>query len=573
MSMDYSEPECEVNPNEEHCRKSSFQRTLQHPCVPGKQQSWNDSIENWFQDQSNDLTTWEDHKSNMCLEKENERKSIPREIAGLNAVFKEGRKAEISEGTRDEVDKRLGNPNTLRPAPNEDTSNVLDDSSTAEEFENEFLSVSIFDGAAESGDDFSSLDLEGTDSEIQVAVNEIRKEAEKIDTILVLDQFRTLQTEFDSITKKCSLKTMENEELKMQLQESENRVAHMELERDLHHADAEKLREDLKTVVSKMFDISMYESLELMDGNTASIKGTMNCIQSEKRLGDVSSPINTSSQYETYCTETVARNRDLHHDKTSAISSRREKIRIIGLVDQPQNAIRRSPPLSDRSLLLKKPHGQWNHSSEDETTHLLRSSPENQALRSQNVFRKRGIQVGCHIQIDSVRAERQSVIGIRSDGTGKDFERTILCHLKTLSPVDTHSTSLVTEICEEENEREYRRCGMLFRRRNKQRSFSKEDVSILKRQIHQLNETMKMSLAASETLRKRLKIISRYYDGVINKLRTKVDEAKKGRSRAQDDLVNLASQVDLERRLEQSNFEYELRRKDKEIEKLKAGID
>ena len=164
MSMDYSEPECEVNPSEEHCRKSSFQRTLQHPCVLGKQKSLNDSLENWFQDQSNDLTTWEDHKSNMCLEKENERKSIPREIAGLNAVFKEGRKAEISKGTRDEVDKRLGNPNTLRPAPNEGTSTVLDDSSTAKEFENEFLSLSIFDTAAESGDDFFSLDLEGTDS-------------------------------------------------------------------------------------------------------------------------------------------------------------------------------------------------------------------------------------------------------------------------------------------------------------------------------------------------------------------------------------------------------------------------
>ena len=82
-----------------------------------------------------------------------------------------------------------------------------------------------------------------------------RKEAEKIDTILVLDQFKTLQAEFDTLTKKCSVKAMENEDLKTQLQESENRVAHMELERDLLHADAEKLREDLKTLVSKMFDI------------------------------------------------------------------------------------------------------------------------------------------------------------------------------------------------------------------------------------------------------------------------------------------------------------------------------
>ena len=80
---------------------------------------------------------------------------------------------------------------------------------------------------------------------------------------MILDQFKTLQTDFDSLSKKCDLKVAENEDLKKLLQESENKSSIMELERDLLKANEQKLREDLDTVVSKMFDISLYESSEL----------------------------------------------------------------------------------------------------------------------------------------------------------------------------------------------------------------------------------------------------------------------------------------------------------------------
>jgi len=132
--------------------------------------------------------------------------------------------------------------------------------------EKDYFSIPIFDVTLDTDEDSSfCLDLEGTDSEILAAVNEIRREADQMDTIMILDQLKTLQSEFVAVTKKSSVRFLENENLQIKLQESEDRVAHLELERDLHEADVTKLRDDLKTVVSKMFDISLYESMNEND--------------------------------------------------------------------------------------------------------------------------------------------------------------------------------------------------------------------------------------------------------------------------------------------------------------------
>jgi hypothetical protein len=83
----------------------------------------------------------------------------------------------------------------------------------------------------------------------------------------------------------------------------------------------------------------------------------------------------------------------------------------------------------------------------------------------------------------------------------------------------------------------------------------------MKNQISQLHEMMKVSLSASEKLRKRLATISRYYEGVISKLQDQVAEVKGQKSRMEVDLRNLISERDLE-----------MRRKDEEIKRLKAMI-
>ena len=425
-------------------------------------------------------------------------------------------------------------------------------------------SIGALDAAAEMEEDFSfCLDL-GSDSEIQVAVNEIRKEAEKIDTILVLDQFKTLQTEFESMRNKYSTKTLENEDLKLRLQKSENRVAHMELERDLHLADAEKLREDLKTIVSKMFDISMYESSEPLCENMASINETTDPCHSKRRLGYLLPSTDMSKEG----------SNPMERHETNTTSSRRENIPVLGLIDQPRHTTCPLPQLTYPSLIHSEYNANGSYSSETDTTSLLPLSPECKPLRNQNIFRTRRNPEEPRRRTDSRWAKQQRNLPLRSDSTAeKKSEGINICRHESLSPVDTHSTSLVTEMYDEQEKTEKRSCGLIFRCRRKQQLFSEQDINVLKQQIYKLSERTKTSTATSEKLRKRLGVMRRQYEGVISTLQTNLEEAREEKARAQIDLANLAPQIDIERRIEQSNFEYEIWQKNKQIRRSKAMMD
>ena len=571
MSTDYSEPECEIESSEEPCDVHSVQKLVQPTSVPAN--SLSPSREDGlFHEESNDIPTCEDHKSCTAPYDENQGRTTPEFKSDWSTDSMDELKPERPQDNSDPDHEDSYNPGELIKAPKDHRVTLLDDSASMQEFENAMFSMPLFDATAGIEDDLSfCFDLEGTESEIQVAVNEIRKEAEKIDTILVLDQFKTLQTDFDSVSKKCSLKTMENEDLKMQLDELENRVAHMELERDLHFADAAKLREDLNTVVSKMFDISMYESSDL-DESIAAIKENIDSCQSDKRLALALRP-NTTYPNKNHSLAIIAKNHGVRKDGTNKKTLKRENICILGIVDQPRHAIRRLPQLIDPGAARATSHHEWSRFSEADTTRLLPLPSGHQTLRDQNVFRKRDNNSGRRPQTEVIQARRQSMPRVPLYTAGKDSKRTVLQRDKTLSGVETHSTSLVTETCDEETETQKKRCKMLFRCRSKKRSYSKDDVSGLKQQINQLKETMRMSLAASEKLRKRFKASTQYYEGIICKLQKKVADVKREKSKAQDDLASAISQVDVERRLEKSKFEYGLRRKDEEIARLKAGID
>ncbi len=571
MSTDYSEPECEIYRSEDLCDVHSMQKLAQPASVTVSPLSPSPE-DDLFHEESNDIPTCEDHNSCTAPYDENQGKTTPVVKSDWSTDSKDKLNPERPQDNSDPDDEESYNPGELITAPKDRRVTVLDDSASMQEFENAMFSMPLFDATAGIEDDLSfCFDLEGSESEIQVAVNEIRKEAEKIDTILVLDQFKTLQTEFDSVSKKCSLRTIENEDLKMQLHELGNRVAHMELERDLHLADAAKLREDLNTVVSKMFDISMYESSDI-DESIAAIKENIDSCQPEKRLALALRP-NTTYPNKNHSLAIIAKNLGLSKDGTNKKPFKRENIRILGIVDQPRHAVRRLPQSSDPGAARVTSHDGWSRFSEADTTRLLPLPSGHQTLRDQNVFRKRDNDSGRRPQTEVIQPRRQSMPRVPPNTAGRDSKRTILHRHKMLSGVDTHSTSLVTENCDEETETQKKRCKMLFRCRSKKRSYSKDDVSGLKQQINQLKETMRMSLAASEKLRKILKASTRYYEGVISKLRKKVADVKREKSRAQDDLANAISQVDVERRLEKSKFEYELRRKDEEIARLKAGID
>jgi len=375
------------------------------------------------------------------------------------------------------------------------------------------------------------------------------------------------------VSEKFSSKTIENEVLKTQLQEAESRVSHVELERDLNQADAAKLREDLKTVISKMFDISMYESSDptIMEKKIDKIGRDPH--QYKKNLENVHSLYNTFHN-KTYLPGMQDDRLDPKAYKTATtVSSTTEKIRILGLIDQPKNrhTIRRQPIYSDPGLTRSQ--SQCNNSSEADNIRLLPDSRGNQTLRNQNVFRKRSHSVARYPKTDIVRIKRKHAAVVSPDSRRKGTKNDIFRRHQSLSAIDTKSTGLITEHKQEEEVKENRRCGLSFRRRSKHQSFSREGVRLLEQQIARLNENTKTSLVTSEKLRKKLTTITRYYEGVISKLGAKVAEAKMEKSRTEVRLAHTISQADVERRLFISKFEKEIQRKQKEIERLKAEGD
>ena len=559
-SMNHSEPECEVHSTIKMQIKRSEQH--HHPSTRkhrmGSISPKEDSV---FQEQCMTVARWKEQTSPLS-EKSNwgsqeEKVNTVTDPKTKENNFLRQKEDEVESLNVDEDENHSSNSFIFLQEATEDCSIVMSEDECSFikqlDYEKDYFSIPIFDATLDTDDEDSSfcLDLEGTDSEIQAVINEIRKEANQMDTIMMMDQLQTLQSEYESVTKQHTVRSLENKKIKIRLQESEDKVAHLELERDLHQADVTKLRDDLKTVVSKMFDISLYEST--MESNDIDENRDTN---NNRSLNNhtIKPSINKIYPTEVEGPETTL--------NTSGPTL--EKIRIVGLVDQPRqprNVVRRLPILSDPGLISMQSRSQWSECSDE--IHLIPSQKDQ--LRNQNVFRTRSHHTTSRPRTESIRAQRP--MNFNGMGTKNKF----LYRHRSVSVDAKTTTGLIPEM-QRYDEGNKKLCGM-FRRRSKRQSFSRDSESVMKYQITQLHEMMKTSLAASEKLRKRIATISRYYESVITKLQTKVVEVKTEKSRTEVDLTNRLSEADLGRRMMVSKFECELRRKDEEIARLKAGAD
>ena len=559
-SMHHSEPECEVHSTIKMQVKRSEQD--HHPSTRknrmGSISSKEDPV---FQEQCMTVARWKEQTSPKS-EKSNWGSQEEKVNTVIDPKTKENdflRQKEIVEISNvDEDENNISSSFIFLQEATEDCSIVMSEDECSFikqlDYENDYFSIPFFDATLDTDDEDSSfcLDLEGTDSEIQATINEIRKEANQMDTIMMMDQLKTLQSEFNSVTKKCSVRSLENKKIKIRLHESEDKVAHLELERDLHQADVTKLRDDLKTVVSKMFDISLYESTK--ESNDID----------ENRDTDNNKSLNNHtvkpSTNKIYPTKIEGPETTLNIPGPTL-----EKIRIVGLVDQPRqprHVVRRLPVLSDPGLISTHSRSQWSECSDE--IHLI-PSPKGE-VRNQNVFRTRSHHTTSHPRTESIqRVQRPR--NFHGKGTRNNFKH----RHRSLSVDAKIGTRLIPEM-KADDEGNNKLCGM-FRRRSKRQSFSRDSESVMKYQISQLHEMMKTSMAASEKLRKRIATISRYYESVISKIQTQVVEIKTEKSRTEVGLTNRLSEADLERRMIVSKFECELRRKDEEIARLKVGAD
>jgi hypothetical protein len=124
-----------------------------------------------------------------------------------------------------------------------------------------------------------------------------------------------------------------------------------------------------------------------------------------------------------------------------------------------------------------------------------------------------------------------------------------------------------------------RLCGVpLFRRKKHLRkedamkqasSRRREDSSSLQAQVEELAQRLRASMEGSEGLRRRLAMISHYYESTVRRLQENIVSLKKEKEQIERDLVKQVESVDREKRCAIKKAQMLLRQKDEEIANLK----
>jgi hypothetical protein len=426
-------------------------------------------------------------------------------------------------------------------APEEAPNNTLYDTLNESSSSCSFLNFDLFLQQPGEGDDDSfQLDFEGTDSEIQNAINEIRKEASRMDVVMALDQLHTIQNELSVVTKAMQERSVEAEDLRIQLEEKDERIACLKLERDLFQADACKLREDLQTCVDSMFNISLA-------AGSSSVEPTITNRQNGTRQ--------VGSQAMQVGSPTVSQ--DVFRKLVSPPSAARP-------LAPPQDVFRKHLQTSIAELESTCAQ-QWpvvNFPSIDVCCPAIEMiSPQTGFLPEQTraVIRRR---------VFASDSDIPKHPGNLADRTNiHETTRSIVSQpsQKPQKP-RSKSFSVEREVAEPRRKESSRICGMLLR---KLRPSQKDgDIAVMRQQIDSLHDMMKTSMTTSEKLRKRLAMISGYYESIIQKLQQKNAHIKTEKSRMEVDLVNQISTMDHEKRAVVIKLQRKLRELEEELAML-----
>lgn len=541
QSDSVSEPECEVHDQEqttklqEHLGEiASLRNLILLQCQTLSKVDPRDSKPNMgSKDSSSDVSTWYSQGESLSLNNN-------------TTVSDFGNKS--FEDTLEEVTNTMERSfvETLREISPE-SMNLLEEGS---QFTDNHFAFS--EGLDVENDDIDStkVDFEGTDSEIQAAINEIRREASQMDIVMALDQLKTVQTDLQLTTRALRERSIQADELRAQLEAHGEKVACLELERDLYKADAAKLRDDLKTCVDRMFDISAVAGGSSSEPDHAKVETSVPAnrnphdIHQRKPFPDdpTFSAIPPSSNI---------------YGKSAKVQSRSSS-GLLGPIycksQQTRTAtIRRSPSMSDptkRTQFVTTPFVA-------EAFPLLGAAPVH------GIFRPRP-PVPCTENPSTISSTQSNLRGPIADAKQRRH--------KSFSSAIGNATE-TNETNAEVDGKENRMCGLFRRRSFRRGSHKSKDIAIMRGQIDQLHTMMKDSLETSEKLRKRLAMISRYYEGIIRRFQEQMAEAKAEKARIKADLDAKISTLDHDRRVTIVQLESKLRQRDNELTRLKRQID
>lgn len=391
--------------------------------------------------------------------------------------------------------------------------------------------------------DSTRFSTDESDSDIQAAINEIRKEASQMDIIMALDQLKTIEIELEVTTKALRDRSAEAEDLRTQLEEREERLSCLELERDLYKADASKLKEDLKTCVDRMFDISANAGSFLFPEETkAPPRGKTVRDQAILRpptsfTGSTVPPIQSSSP----------------------IVRQSKRGRVKDVRSYPTNIPRHSRGGTSQKF-----------ASPSDTTNLHRLKSEEPLM--EDAFPLLSTSFSRPIIRTSQTRSPSPSSSYSKDTRNPSFETSN--RRRSYSEGMRTSCLVIRRMDDPEDaNKDPRICGMFRRRQSKRTTAAKaDDVAVMRNKIDQLHSMMRTSLQTSEKLRKRLAMISRYYEGVICKLQEQMVEIKTEKTKLRADMDSKVSCLDHEKRVSVLQLESQLRKREDEIRLLTAKL-
>jgi predicted nuclease with TOPRIM domain len=312
---------------------------------------------------------------------------------------------------------------------------------------------------------------------IRASIEAIRQEASRVDAIMALNKLDTLQQEQTSLTRAMENRTAEMDEMRALIRLKDDRLATLELERDLYKADASKLKSDLHTCSERI------KSYELHSLSEASLAGT-----------PLSEPIKPAASVESPPVVPTPRQKS----DSSIVHQAR--------VEADDEGLSRASSVTTGSVRASH------------TDPTVISDMSSCGAYSRNLQKRDKI----------VRPKKRNFLPFRNK---VDSRRTV--QSSTLPTIELSGISL-------------------------------------QKQVNEMNERLLASMKASEELRKRLAMISRYYENLVRRLQDNMAELKSDRARMETDLVNQISSIDMAGQMAIEALEIELMKKGSDIEELKA---
>jgi hypothetical protein len=334
-----------------------------------------------------------------------------------------------------------------------------------------------------SDDEDDSFPIGGSDrGGIRASIEAIRQEASRVDAVMALNKLDTLQQEQNSLTRAMQNRTAEMDEMRALIRLKDDRLATLELERDLYKADASKMKSDLLTCSERIKSYDLHSLSEPLLAGTP----------------PRSEPIMPASSFE-------------------------------------------SPPV----VLI--PRQQSDSSIVQQAT----IEPDHEGLSRDS-----------YVTTGSVRASHTDITVVSDMSGYSAYSKNLPKRDKIVRPKPQSKA----------------RTFLPFRNKGgSRRTVQSSALPVielagisLQKQVDEMNERLLASMKASEELRKRLAMISRYYENLVRRLQENMVELKSDRARMETDLVNQIASIDLASQMAIEALETELKKKGRDIEELKT---